>query len=136
MSEFIDKARQILADKFAPWVLDLKLEVERTSPMVLRLGNRPELARVGGIICGQAIMAAADTGMVLAVAEKLGGFVDMATVSMNTSFLAAAANEDLLVTLEVTRLGKTMAFGDARISGAHSGKLCAHATLCYAIMRA
>lgn len=132
---FAERAAHILRDKFAPWVQELRLTVERTAPLVLRLSNRPELSRVGGIVCGQAIMAAADTAMVLAVSEALGDFTDMATVNMTTSFLAAAMGEDLLVTVEITRLGKSMAFGDARISGATSGTLCAHATLTYSMRR-
>jgi acyl-coenzyme A thioesterase PaaI-like protein len=134
--EFLARASEILHDKFAPWVQELALTVESCNPIVLRLSNRPEISRIGGIICGQAIMAAADTAMVLAVSEALGDFVDMATVTMATSFLAAASGEDLLVRVELTKLGKSMAFGDARLSGASSGVLCAQANMTYSIRRA
>jgi acyl-coenzyme A thioesterase PaaI-like protein len=73
--------------------------------------------------------------MVLVVSEALGDFVDMATVNMSTSFLAAARDEDLLVAVTLTRLGRTMAFGDARLSGADSGTLCAQASLTYSLRR-
>jgi acyl-coenzyme A thioesterase PaaI-like protein len=132
---FSARATQILREKFAPWIQDLDLTVERDAPIVLRLSNRPHIARVGGIICGQAMMAAADTAMVLVVSEALGDFHDMATVNMSTSFLSAARDEDLLVAVTLTKLGRTMAFGDARLCGANSGVLCAQASLTYSVRR-
>jgi acyl-coenzyme A thioesterase PaaI-like protein len=133
--DFREQAEQIMREKFAPWVLQLQLAVESTRPVVLRLGTRPELCRVGNILCGQAIMAAADTAMVLVVSEALGGFADMATVNMNTSFLSAVIDEDALVSVELTKLGRNMAFGDARLHGARTGRLCAQASLVYALQR-
>jgi acyl-coenzyme A thioesterase PaaI-like protein len=133
--DFTEKARALLEDKFAPWVQDLRLEIHSTGPIVLRLVRRAELCRIGGILCGQAIMAAADTAMVLAVAEALGEFVEMATVNMNSNFLAALTDEDALIGVEITKLGKTIAFGEARLTGAQSGKLCAQATLVYSLLR-
>jgi acyl-coenzyme A thioesterase PaaI-like protein len=133
--DFSQRARELLQEKFAPWVQRLELHVESSAPIVLRLAPRPELCRVGGMLCGQAIMAALDTAMVLVVSEALGEFVDMATVTMNTSFLAPLTEEDALISVEITKLGKSMAFGEGRLRGARSRRLCARASLVYALLR-
>ncbi len=134
-ADFEQRAKDILAEKFAPWVQDLHLGIESANPIVLRLANRAALTRVGGMLCGQALMAAADTAMVLAISEALGGFMDMATINMTCNFLAAVVGEDALIETQITRLGKSLAFGDVRIFGAGSGKLCMHSTLTYTVIR-
>lgn len=63
----VDAAQAVLADNFAPWIQALELRVEHVGEgdAVLRLPFSPSLCRVGGTICGQALMAAADTAMVM-----------------------------------------------------------------------
>ena len=60
-----------------------------------------ELSRVGGMLCGQAMMAAADTAMVLALINQFGEFRPCTTVQMNTSFLKPLSNQDALVQARV-----------------------------------
>jgi acyl-coenzyme A thioesterase PaaI-like protein len=69
-------AQAILSANFAPWVQDLALRVESVDAegAMLRLPFDAKLIRVGGIVCGQALMSAADTTMVIAVSAKLAGF--------------------------------------------------------------
>jgi hypothetical protein len=76
-----------LADWFAPWVQDLGLVVESMADgeVTLRLPFDERLARIGGMVCGQALMAAADTAMVLAIVTQLGTRRPMTTVQLNTS---------------------------------------------------
>ena len=78
-----------LAELFAPWVQALGLRVECVDErsVVLRLPVTPALARQGGMLCGQAMMAAADTAMVLALMRHFGQFRPCTTVQLNTSFL-------------------------------------------------
>ncbi|MEU6759613.1 hypothetical protein ABZ936_25085, partial [Streptomyces sp. NPDC046685] len=66
-------ADKILADHFAPWVLALGLTVQETGERhaVLRLPWSGELARDGGGLSGQAMMAAADTATVIAISAAL-----------------------------------------------------------------
>ena len=61
-------AKQILRERFAPWIQDLGLEFDSIEPgrIRIRLPYSDRLARSGGMICGQALMAVADIGMVLA----------------------------------------------------------------------
>lgn len=85
------EAEKILADNFAPWVLDLKLAVVETGERhaVLRLPWSDRLAREGGALSGQALMAAADTATVIAVASARGEYGPMTTVQQSTTFQRA-----------------------------------------------
>ncbi|MCU0898702.1 MAG: PaaI family thioesterase [Burkholderiales bacterium] len=127
--------QQILAENFAHWVQELGLRVERTgeNEATLRLPFDARLVRVGGTICGQALMAAADTAMVIAISSALGGFRPMATVSQNVSFFRPVANRDVLVTARVLKLGKTLAFGEIAMRADAGAEPAAHATTTYAI---
>jgi hypothetical protein len=71
-----------LADLFAPWVQALGLKVESldAESVTLRLPQDPQLSRVGGMLCGQAMMAAADTAMVLALINRFGEFKPCTTM--------------------------------------------------------
>lgn len=135
-SELIDLQRT-LERVAAPWVADLGLRVQRAGAgeVVLALPVAPRLVHSGGVLCGQAMMAAADTAMILAIASKLGGFKPMTTVQLQTSFLRplAGGSADALVTARVLRLGKNLVFGEIEIASAQ-GELVAHATTTYALL--
>lgn len=128
-------AQAVLAENFAPWVQALGLTVEAVASdaATLRLPFDPQLVRVGGTVCGQALMTAADTAMVIAVSAALGGFRPMATVGQTISFLRPVANDDVLVEARVLRLGRTLAFGEISLRAAGSGALAAHGTTTYAL---
>ena len=125
-----------LADLFAPWVQALRLAPIRVVPgeATLRLPFDPALARVGGTVCGQALMAAADTAMVIAVASQLGEFRPMTTVSQTTSFMRPVADSDVIVTARVLKPGRTLTFGEIEMAGERDGKLAAHVTTTYALL--
>ena len=128
------KPDEILRDNFAPWVQDLGLTVEevRERSVVLRLPWSDRLAREGGALSGQALMAAADTAVVLAVSGAKGGFVPMTTVQLGTTFQRAVKGKDVLVRAELSKLGRTMAF--AEIDMTADGRTVAHASAVYAII--
>jgi uncharacterized protein (TIGR00369 family) len=114
------QAAEILAENFAPWIQALNLEVEKTTPTTttLRLPWHPSLAREGGTLCGQALMAAADTATVLAISAARGAFCPMTTVQQNTTFQRPIKNTDVLITAHVTKLGRTLAFTDITMTPA------------------
>lgn len=126
----------VLRDWFAPWVQDLKLRVERCADgeATLRLPFDERLARIGGMVCGQALMAAADTAMVLAIVTQLGNQRPMTTVQLNTSFLKPLASQDALVTARVIRAGKSLVFGEIDICGVTDGKSVCRASTTYALL--
>ena len=88
---------------------------------------------MGGVLCGQAVMAAADTAMILAIATQLGGFKPMTTVQLQTSFLRTIPGDagSVRVVARVLRRGRKLVFGEVHLSDAH-GALAAHATTTYA----
>ena len=125
-----------LAEYFAPWVQALGLQVESfdADSVTLRLPQSDALSRVGGMLCGQAMMAAADTAMVLALINQFGEFRPCTTVQMNTSFLKPLSKQDALVQARIVRAGKTLAFGEIDIRGAGDGKSVCRATTTYALL--
>ncbi len=57
---------------------------------ILRLPFSERLCRNGGVVCGQALMAFADTAMVIANVAANRGFRPMTTVDQTTHFMRAA----------------------------------------------
>jgi uncharacterized protein (TIGR00369 family) len=125
-----------LADYFAPWVQDLGLKVEGfdADSVTLRLPQNERLARVGGMLCGQAMMAAADTAMALALVNHFGEFRPCTTVQMNASFLKPLSKQDALIQARVLRAGKSLAFGEIDIRGGADGKSASRASATYALL--
>jgi uncharacterized protein (TIGR00369 family) len=124
----------ILTDNFAPWVQDLGLIVEETADRsaVLRLPWSARLAREGGALSGQALMAAADTATVIAVSAARGEFVPMTTVQLSATFQRPVVDADVLVTARLTKLGRSLAFADVTMEV--DGTVAAHATTVYALL--
>lgn len=125
---------RILRENFAPWVLDLGLVTEEVGEgtAVLRLPWSDRLAREGGGLSGQALMAAADTAVVIAVSGARGGFVPMTTVQLNATFQRPVVGRDVRVTVTLTKLGRTLAFADVDMSAAEA--TVARASAVYAII--
>ncbi|MEL4178021.1 PaaI family thioesterase [Roseateles sp. PN1] len=120
---------------FAPWIVDLGLEVISVDAegIQLRLPVGPALVHVGGVMCGQAAMAAADTAMVLAMMAQMGEFRPMTTVQLQTSFLRPVSADHCIVTARVLRSGKSLAFGSIDIANP-DGRLAAQSTTTYALL--
>ena len=125
-----------LCEWFAPWVQALGLRIESfgDGKVTLRLPQNNQLCRIGGMVCGQALMSAADTAMVLAIVTRLGNRRPMTTVQLNTSFLKPLANQDALVTAQVIRAGKNLVFGEIDIVAATDGKSVCRASTTYALL--
>ena len=132
----VEQANRILGENFAAWVLDLRPTVEAVekNSARLRVPYSDRLVRVGGTICGQALMSFADTAMVIAVAAASGGFRPMTTVGQTISFMRPIANADVVAEARVLRLGKTLAFGEVDLRAADRDDLAAHVTTTCAIL--
>ncbi|MEU9998246.1 PaaI family thioesterase [Streptomyces sp. NPDC050848] len=129
-------ADKVLADNFAPWVLDLGLTVVSVDGQeaVLRLPWSDRLAREGGGLSGQALMAAADTATVIAVTAARGGYVPMTTVQQSISFQRPVLGTAVLVRARLTKTGKRMAFADITMTAEGTEETAAHATAVYALL--
>lgn len=136
MTLTVDEANAILAGNFAPWVLDLGLTVAAvdSTRAVLRLPWSPKLAREGGALSGQAIMAAADTATVIAVSAASGGYRPMTTVQQSATFRRPVVDADSLFTARIGKLGRSMAFVDIDVTLADTSTQVAQASTVYALL--
>lgn len=99
---------------FGPWIWELKLRAEHVSAeeVRIRLPYGDHIARPGGVVVGQAMMALADTIMVLAICEKLRRFATLATISLTMNFMRAAVQQDVVGVARAVKVGRTTAFGE------------------------
>jgi uncharacterized protein (TIGR00369 family) len=143
----IAEARRIFDDAFAPWVKDLGLSVERiecTPPAgaaadwlpgaTLRMAFSERLCRHGGIVCGQALMALADTSMVIAIQAANGGRRPLTTVDQTTHFMRPVTTSDVLADARVIRLGRTMSFGRVTLLSATDNRPVAMVSSAFAML--
>lgn len=142
----IDEARRALGSIFAPWVQDLNLSVEQfdfAAPAdaadwqpgaVLRMPFSERICRSGGIVSGQALMAFADTAMVLANLAANKSYRPMTTVDQTTHFMRAVTASDVIADARVVRLGRTMSFGRITLSSATDNKPVAMVSSAFAML--
>jgi uncharacterized protein (TIGR00369 family) len=130
-----DEAQALLAEVFAPWVQALNLSVEeiKGGELTLKMKFDEQLCREGGIVCGQSMMAIADTAMVLAICSAASGYRPMGTVDQTTHFMKPISNKDVIAKASVTRLGRTMAFAQTTIYAEGDEKPAGIATAAYAL---
>jgi uncharacterized protein (TIGR00369 family) len=137
MEPLIEKAQAELDAVAAPYVkaLGLQLLSLEGETVTIRMPITPQLVHGGGVVCGQSVLAAADTAMVVALSAVLGGFKPMTTVQLSTSFLRPipADAPEVLLKCTVLRRGRTLAFGDIDVL-LPDGKLAAQATTTYAFL--
>lgn len=118
------EAQRFLDDNFADWVraLDLTIAAIGHEGATLTMPITPQLARVGGILSGQALAAMADTAMVFACAGHLGAFRPVATTNLGTQFLRPGTGDSVRCEAEVVRAGKALIFARATLVAEPSGK--------------
>lgn len=141
----IADARRVLGEVFAPWVLDLNLSVEEFEfepagsadwqpGAVLRMPFSERICRHGGVVSGQALMAFADTAMVIANLAANRGYRQMTTVDQTTHFMRAVAGSDVLADARVVRLGRTMSFGRVTLTSGADNKPVAMVSSAFAML--
>jgi uncharacterized protein (TIGR00369 family) len=143
----IEQARRVLGEVFAPWVQDLNLSIEQidfTPPQgaasgwqpgaILRMPFSGRLCRNGGMVCGQALMAFADTAMVMANLAGNRGYRPMTTVDQTTHFMRPVTSSDVLADARVVRLGRTMSFGRVTLTSASDNKPVAMVSSAFAML--
>lgn len=132
----VSAADAILAENFAPWVLATGVRAEATGAdgATLRIPFSEQLCRIGGILCGQALLTGADTAMVIALAATSGGFKPCTTVDLTINYMRPITKADALLEAKVMRLGRTLAFCTCEVREAGSDKPAAFSTGTYAIL--
>jgi len=132
----VRSANAVLADNFAPWVLASGVTAEAVvaEGASLRIPFSEQLCRVGGILCGQALLTGADTAMVIALAAAGGGFKPCTTVDLTINYMRPITRADAILAAKVMRLGKTLAFCTCEVREAGATKPAAFATGTYFIL--
>ncbi len=123
----VETAGRLMTEVMASWVQDLGLLVESVEPgrppgapadwqpgAVLRLPFTKKICRDGGVVCGQALMALADTAMVFACSAAWNGYRPMSSIDQTTHFLRPV-NFDVVADARVIRIGRTTSFGRATL---------------------
>ena len=132
----VEAARRVLNENFAAWILELAPRVEEVGPdwVRLRIPASERLCRQGGIMCGQALISAADTAMVLAVSAARGGYGPMTTVDLTVNYMRPVIGADAVLEAKIMRLGKSLAFATTEIAESKGGKTAAFATGTFALL--
>ena len=127
-------AAALLADVTAPWVRDLGLEVKEVGRAQSHffLPFSDQLTRDAGMICGQAIVAAADTAMIAAVTAAIGEYAPITTVDIASRFLRPLGAEGGDITVDILKAGRRLVVGRISITDRASGKLAAELNSTYA----
>ncbi len=130
----IEDGKALLADVFAPWVLQQNLtptSFSKTEATFLLPAN-DALALRGGpgtnLICGQAIAAAADTATVIALAGANGRFRKCTTVDLSINYLRPLPMGDSVITVAIESNGRKLATCRLSVHAEGSTKPAALAT--------
>lgn len=133
------QGQDFLGEVFAPWIKALNLQctgVAENSASFILPGNA-DLSRGGGegggVVCGQAVAAAADTCSVVALAAARGVFRPCTTVDLTTHFMRPLPEGDVEIEITVLSNGRRMGTTRAEFR-CPSGKLAATATCAFAFL--
>lgn len=133
----IAELQALYAEVFAEWVRALELEVRAADgdTVMLALPVRARHVHAGGVVCGQTLMAAADTALVLAISHRLGGFRPQTTVQLQTSFLRPVGKDvaEVAVEARILKAGRSLVFGEVTLR-LPDGQVAAHATSTSALL--
>jgi len=135
----VAEGQALLAEVFAPWVQDLGLQVvsldEGGGTFRLPAGER--IVRGGGVgggvVCGQAVAAAADTASVVALSALNGRFRACTTVDLTVHFMRPLTGDHVDIRVDVLSNGKRMAVTRIEFRGA-AGKVGASTTCAFAYL--
>lgn len=131
----IAQANDILGSVFPDWINQLGLRVDDIDDGTVRvvMPATAQVLRTGEMISGQASIALADTAIVIALANALGGFKPVGTVGLSFSFMRSMRKADVVCEASILKLGRSMAFCQAVVRESGSDKDAIHATGTYAI---
>lgn len=134
-----EESQAFLDDVFAPWIqaMGLKVDAVTETGLKMRLPKNPDLTRGGGpgggVVCGQAIAAAADTGSVVTLSALNGTFRPCTTVDLTTHFMRPLPEGDVEIEITALSNGRRMATTRAEFR-APGGKITATTTCSFAYL--
>ena len=130
----LQTAGRLMTKIFPQWVQDLALLVESVETVrppgalpdwqpgaIVRLPYSRKLCRDGAAVCTQALMALADTAMVLACSAAWNGYRPMTPIDQTTHFLRPV-NFDVIADARAVGLGRNASFGRVMLLNAADGR--------------
>jgi uncharacterized protein (TIGR00369 family) len=119
----VQAAGRLMLKVLAPWMQDLSLLVESVEAArppgalpdwqpgaVLRLPFSKKICDDGHTVCSPALMALADTAMIIACSAAWNGYRPMSTIDQTTHFLRPVTF-DVIADARVVRIGNNTSFG-------------------------
>ena len=119
----LQTAGRLMTEILPQWVQDLALLIESVETVrppgalpdwqpgaIVRLPYSAKLCSDGAAVCTQALMALADTAMVLACSAAWNGYRPMTSLDQTTHFLRPV-NFDVVADARVARIGRNTNFG-------------------------
>ena len=130
----VKEAQNMLSSVTAPWIQDLDLQIISISELKCKftLKYSEKIVRAGNIICGQAIVSAADTAMIVAVISAIGEYQEITTVDISCKYLRPLLRGGGLIETEILKLGKNLVVGRITIKDIQSNKSAAEISCTYA----
>jgi len=142
----LESASWIMGEIVASWVQELGLVVESVEAgrppgapadwqpgAVLRLPLTGKICRHGGVVCGQALMALADTALLIACAAAWNGYRAASTIDQTTHFLRPA-NFDVVADARIVRVARSTTFGRATLFAAADRRPVGMVSSAYAML--
>ena len=126
----LQAAGRLLLNAFPPWIQDLSMLVETVEAArpagatadwlpgaVVRLPFSKKISSDGRVVCSQALMALAETAMVIACSAACNGYRPTSTIDQTTHFLRPVTF-DVVADARIVRIGGNTSFGRVNILGA------------------
>lgn len=142
----LGSAAWLLAEVLPPWVQDLGLVIEKVEASrpadtpedwqpgaLLRLPFAERNCRDGGVVCGPALMALADSAMLVACAAAWNGYRPMTPIDQTMHFLRPVSF-DVLADARVLRIGRTTTFSRVSLLSAADRRPVGMVSAAYAML--
>jgi len=142
----LQTAGRLMTEIFPQWVQDLALLVESIETIrppgalpdwqpgaTVRLPYSRKVCSGAAVVCTQALMALADTAMVLACSAAWNGYWPMTSIDQTTHFLRPV-NFDVVADARVVRIGRNTSFGRVMLLNAADRRPVGMAASAYAVV--
>lgn len=135
-----EQVSDLLKQVFAPWIQDLRINPAKIGADSCQF-NFPGDSKLtrgggkgGGVVCGQAVSAVADTASVLTLSAMNGRFRACTTVDLTAHFMRPLPEGDVQVDVVALSNGRRMAVTRAEFRAEGSPKLAATVTCAFAYL--
>ena len=142
----LELAARLLAEVLPRWVQDLGLVIEKVEASrpagapddwqpraLLRLPFAAGNCRDGGVVCGPALMALADSAMLFGCAAAWNGYRPMTPIDQTTHFLRPVSF-DVLADARAVRFGRMTTFCRVSLSSATDRRPVGMVSAAYAML--